>query len=97
MKLKADSILVGHLLGLVTPFVVIVLYNLVKFHSIVYLLYLPLELTGKLISSLVGLSGIPNLLVFFLFLNKNKYWAARGVILATFILVIIVIVVKILS
>ncbi len=35
--------------------------------------------------SILTLGALPNLGVFFLFLNKNKLYRARGVIMATFI------------
>lgn len=46
------------------------------------------------ISSLISLSALPNLLLFFLFLWKNMYRSARGVIFATLILAFVMLMVK---
>lgn len=46
------------------------------------------------ISSLISLSAIPNLLLFFLFLWKNLYRSARGVIFATLILAFVMLIFK---
>lgn len=45
-------------------------------------------------SSLISLSAIPNLLLFFFFLWKNRYRSARGVIFATLILAFVMLTVK---
>lgn len=46
------------------------------------------------LSSLISLSAIPNLLLFFLFLWKNLYRSARGVIFATLILAFVMLIFK---
>ncbi len=46
------------------------------------------------ISSLISLSAIPNLLLFFLFIWKNLYRSARGVIFATLILAFVMLIFK---
>jgi hypothetical protein len=46
------------------------------------------------ISSLISLSALSNLLLFFLFLWKNMYSSARGVIFATLILAFVMLIVK---
>jgi hypothetical protein len=46
------------------------------------------------ISSLISLSAIPNLLLFFLFIWKNRYRSARGVIFATLILAFVMLMFK---
>ena len=46
------------------------------------------------ISSLISLSAIPNLLLFFLFIWKNLYRSARGVIFATLIFAFVMLIFK---
>ena len=46
------------------------------------------------VSSLISLSALPNLLLFFLFLWKNMNQSARGVIFATLILAFAMLIVK---
>ncbi len=44
--------------------------------------------------NIIGLGAILNLFVFFIFLRKNKLYRARGVILATVIAAIIILITK---
>lgn len=46
------------------------------------------------LSSLISLSAIPNLLLFFVFIWLNNYRSARGVIFATLILALVMLIVK---
>jgi hypothetical protein len=51
-------------------------------------------LTNDLLGSLIALGAILNLIVFFLFLKKNQYYRARGVVLATVLAAIAVLISK---
>ena len=44
--------------------------------------------------NIIGLGAILNLFVFFIFLRKNKLYRARGVILATVVAAIIILITK---
>ncbi|MCF8225390.1 MAG: hypothetical protein K9J30_05885 [Bacteroidales bacterium] len=46
------------------------------------------------LSSLISLSAIPNLLLFFIFIWSTMYRAAKGVIYATIVVAVIMIIVK---
>jgi len=46
------------------------------------------------VSSLISLSAIPNLLLFFIFIWLNKYRAARGVVFATLVLAMLMLILK---
>jgi hypothetical protein len=95
MKDKFDNILTGTLAGVIAAFVFLLAFYFIKFSNASFSLYLSLITSSKMLSPLISLSGIPNLLIFFLFLNRKKYKSAKGVILATFILVLAVIIIKI--
>lgn len=47
-----------------------------------------------LLSKIVSLSAIPNLLLFFLFIWTNRTFSARGVIFATLIVALVMMVLK---
>ncbi len=49
---------------------------------------------GKLFGKVLSLAALPNLLVFFVFLKKNKDYRARGVLLATMLTAITVMILK---
>lgn len=46
------------------------------------------------LSSLISLSAIPNLLLFFIFIWTNRYRSARGVILATLLVAVATVLIK---
>lgn len=94
---KFDSILLGTLIGIVTSVIAVLafyIYFLIKYQ-------LPFNDYVSLLSHfhaffypIISLAGLPNLLIFYLFLNKEKFRTARGIILATFIIVAFVVVIK---
>ena len=47
-----------------------------------------------LIGNIIALGALMNLLVFFVFMKKNQYYRARGVILATLIAAILILISK---
>lgn len=56
---------------------------------------LDLVVQGNLFSEVMSLSAIINMLILYLFLNKNKQFAARGVLLSTISLAMIVLIMKV--
>ncbi|HPD65914.1 MAG TPA: hypothetical protein P5050_09320 [Bacteroidia bacterium] len=93
---KYDHILLGTAIGILSIIIVVVVFYLAKFTFVSFSDYLStLTSYKKMLSAMISLAGLPNLLFFFIFLNKEKYNTAKGLILATFILVLIVVVIKI--
>jgi len=80
-----DKTWVGSVLGLLAPFITLVLYYLIKYHYMTVGRFIDYLILGDTYTSVVTLSVLANLGVFYLFLWKNKYKGARGVLLATFI------------
>lgn len=87
------QLLLGGLFGIIVPpiaFVIWVLlftdYNLTK--------AIDLVVEGNLYSEVLSLSAIANMIIFYLFLNKNKIFLARGVLLITIFLAFVVLVTK---
>jgi hypothetical protein len=97
MKDKFDSMILGAVIGIVTSLLCLMIFYFIKFHDISLSFYFMLLYTGKLLSPVISLSGIPNLGIFFIFLNKKKFKSAKGLILATFILVLAVVILKIIG
>ena len=87
---------IGVIIGVLTAFLSLIVFYFIKFDHLSLLEYFGTLFHNKrLLSPLLSLSGIPNLVVFYIFINKNKYKTARGIILSTFILVLAVVLVKI--
>lgn len=53
-----------------------------------------IALEQDVLGNIIALGALLNLIVFFLFLKKNEYYKARGVIMATLIAAIIVLISK---
>ncbi len=93
---KYNSIYIGVLIGVLSVFLSFIVFYLIRFNNISLTDYFGTLFHNKgILSPLLSLAGIPNLVFFYLFINKNKYKTARGIILATFILVLAVVLVKI--
>jgi hypothetical protein len=80
-----DKTWFGATLGLLAPFATLVLYYLIKYHYMTIRGFIDYMVLGDTYTAVVTLCVLVNLGVFYLFLWKNKYLGARGVLLATFI------------
>jgi len=97
MKQKiAKEIAIGLGLGIISNLAGSYLYlfflSIVKKLSVESTLEITLE--QGLIGTIIALGALLNFIVFFVFLKKKQYYRARGVILATFLAAIIVLISK---
>ena len=93
MKIK-DSMLLGLLLGLVIPVLGVMIFYYSKFAAVDLWQFLQVATKHKVLSPMLSLCAILNLGVFYLFLNKNLYLTARGIILATIIYGVTIVLLK---
>jgi hypothetical protein len=85
MKFNFDSLKLGLILGILTPAIVFLCYYLINYHYMTskeFFRYLALAKTSSSITSLCVLANLPT---FYIFIQKEKYLSARGVLFATFI------------
>jgi hypothetical protein len=90
-KITYDKRLTGFTIGIIFPIIVLVLFYLYRNPQSFSLFYEQM-LSINIISRLVSLCVIPNLLVFFIFIWTNRYKSAYGVIGATFIYALVVLI-----
>ncbi len=90
---KYDRWLPGLIAGIVLPVIAFLVSWLILSDNNLKTYYQQFQLLNRL-SGLISLCALPNLLVFFVFIWLNMYQAARGVIIATFILALMMLVVK---
>ena len=92
-NLSYNSILTGLIAGLILPVIVFVFFyasqNISDFSVFVDKVF-----KAGIFTHLISLCAVPNLLVFFIFMWTNRLLSAKGVIGATFIYTIIVIIIK---
>ncbi len=87
------QMIIGAIWGIVVPPIAFVIwvFSLTDF-SIPEALNLVVR--GKLYSEVLSLSAIANMIVFYIFLNKNKVFVARGILLITILIAFVVLVTK---
>ena len=88
-KFELDKVWVGLVTGFVAPFLTFVGYYLYNFHHLSLLDFFTTLHKLYMESSLISLSLLSNLVVFYLFLQKEFYLGARGLIGATLLLGIV--------
>lgn len=94
MKYKYDSLKLGLLLGILAPVITMVVIYLIKFTDYNLSELIDFLVEKKVFTKIVSLCVIPNLALFFLFLNKYLYRSARGILLATIVFAVFVFITK---
>lgn len=94
MKQRLNNQLVGFLVGLFGPVIGLILFYLIQFNEMPFIYFLENIIKADVQAELISLCTVFNLLLFFLFIWSNQQLAARGVILATFLYVVFVLVIK---
>lgn len=94
MKSKVNNIYLGIILGLIVPVITVFLVYKIRFNQFNWEEFINLFVQRRALSSLLSLCVIPNLLVFMIFIWLNHLYSARGVLLSTFIVGIIIVGVK---
>jgi len=87
------EILIGFLIGIVANLAGSYLY-IYFFSNYSLENTIKLSLKEDIFGSLIALGAILNLIVFFIFLKKKQYYRARGVVLATVLAAILVLISK---
>ncbi|HEY0261809.1 MAG TPA: hypothetical protein VGB95_02200 [Chitinophagales bacterium] len=82
---KWDKMPIGFLCGLIAPVIGVLLFYFAKSDEVTFQGYLKLLQSKIFLAPLLSLGCVMDAFVFFLFLRKDYYNAARGVILAMFL------------
>jgi len=80
-----DKLWIGALLGLLVPLIVFMLYYQINYSFMNMYKFINYLNLGQIFSSVVTLCVLSNLVVFYPFLWKEKYYGGRGVLLSTFL------------
>lgn len=84
-KNKFDHLIIGLILGLLAPTLGILIFFYSKFSESNLSEFLTVSIQEKMLSPLLSLCAVINLAVFYLFIQIDKLQTAKGIILATFI------------
>lgn len=90
MRSRFDSVSIGLVVGILVPMLSLLLFYSTSFAKVPFGFFLRHTAQIEVLPKLISLCGIPNLGVFFLFIWRNHYYLARGVIMATLILTFVV-------
>lgn len=89
-----NHILFGTIAGLIIPAIAMTLIYVIGFPGFKFIDFFRYGIAEGFLENLVSLCGLANLPLFYLFIRNSLYSSVRGVILATFLLVFIVIYLK---
>lgn len=93
-KAKYNKVIIGLIPGIIIPVLTLIGFYIFKSRVDSLLAYIKLTIEMDLLSNVLSLCALPNLIIFFIFLSKNYYYSARGVIFATFIWALIVVIAR---
>ena len=91
---KYNNLRIGLVLGILAPVLGFFIVYLVGFRGLGFGDFLTRLLDTRKLSSVISLSVIPNLLLFFIFIWLDYLYSARGVLAATLLFALVVIVTK---
>lgn len=90
---RFDSLVLGLITGLVLPLVTLLIFWIFRYEGGLGEFLSSFQRIGML-SKIISLSVIPNLLLFFLFIWTHRTFSARGVIFATLVVAMVMLVLK---
>ncbi len=82
------------MLGLLAPLLALTVIYIVAFRGMSLGGFLEMLALRRKLSSMISLSVIPNLLLFFIFIWLNYLYSARGVLVAVFLFALIMVLTK---
>jgi len=94
MKYKFDNLKLGLILGIIIPFLSLILFYKIKYPSLSLLEFLRFIYLTGILTKILSLCVIPNLGAFFIFIKLDKLYSARGVLFSTIICAILVFAIK---
>jgi hypothetical protein len=94
MKSPFNTLWMGAILGLIAPWMVVIIFYNLKFSHLKFGDFIEISYLNQVFTPLISLSALLNLGVFYLFIWTQKDHSARGVLAATFIYAIAIFIFK---
>lgn len=95
MSYRFDAFWIGILVGIFLPALALLMFYYSTFEHVPFGYFFTYMQKITVLPKLISLCALPNLALFFLFLSRNHYKSSKGVVIATMILTIVVLVLKI--
>ncbi|MDR1225365.1 MAG: hypothetical protein LBK47_00515 [Prevotellaceae bacterium] len=90
MLTSRSKVVLGTLVGLVVPVITFFIFYRTSYAHTSFESYVRLLMFRSMISKVLAITALPNLLVFYLFLWLNKDLIARGVVVGTIMVALVV-------
>ncbi|MDR2039889.1 MAG: hypothetical protein LBQ60_18360 [Bacteroidales bacterium] len=94
MSRRWNKLWIGLVSGIALPLLLFFIFYLIMYAHIPFGEYLVYSAKMRALPKILSLCAIPNLIIFYLFLNKEYWYATRGIIAATLLLTLGVVAVK---
>ncbi len=94
IQTRLNTIAFGLISGMLVPFLALIIFYLISSTELSFPEFVEFIISRKKLSSLISLSVVPDLLVFFIFIWLNYLYSARGVLAAVFLFALIVVLTK---
>ena len=94
---RLNTITFGLIAGMLVPVLTLFIFYLISSPDAAFPEFLEYIISRNKLSSLISLSIVPDLLVFFIFIWLNYLYSARGVLVAVFLFALIVVLTKFLT
>jgi len=94
IKKKGNSVWLGLISGVLLPIMVMALVYMIKFSGYPVAYFKEQLMEMRLFSKYISVCVYPNLGLFFIFIWVNRLLSARGVLMATILLAIVVFILK---
>ena len=91
---KIDKIIFGIIPGLIAPLIGVLIFYLIQNSTETFFEFLKSLTLSGVITHSVSLAVLPNLLIFFVFIWTHNYKAAKGVILATILYALLILILR---
>ena len=85
-----DSLWLGLVVGIFVPVLALIMFYYSSFTNVSFHYFIEYSSQIRILPKIISLCVVPNLGVFFLFMWRNHYYSARGIILATLIITFVV-------
>lgn len=85
LKINLDSLPLGILLGILAPAIAFFSYYFINYRYMSSGEFINFLALAKTSSALVSLCVLANLLLFYIFIQAEKYLSAKGILLSTFL------------
>lgn len=89
-----NSFITGLLLGVAGPLLGAFGFYLLEFSHIPLGKFIRVAQEAEILPKMLSLGGVVNLAFFFLLIQVKWYWSARAVVIATFVYVILIMILK---